>query len=213
MYRSGTAASMVGASALLIGWLALPSGLAAQQRFSLESQGGITLPASRLADVASAGPNVGLKLAYQVRSSLTVNLVGDVDFLNGERLQSATRAPDMRLWHYGLGVEKQLLPAGMRKVSVAANLAAGATTFASDEFAAGSGGLRDFNHTYFTTSGGLRVGYTLSRKITTFVGGRAYWMNTDKEDTAAFAALDPDRVRAFDSAWAIPVVAGVNVKL
>jgi hypothetical protein len=198
---------------MLFCWLVLAPGAAAQQRFSVESQGGITLPASRLAHLTSAGPNVGLTLAYHVRPSLTLSLVGDVDFLNGERLESATRAPDMRLWHYGLGLEKQLRPAGVRRLAVAANLGAGATTFASDEFAAGSANPRDFKHTYFTTSGGLRVGYTVSGKVTTFVGGRAYWMNTDKEDTAALAALDPDRVKAFDSAWTVPVVAGINVKL
>lgn len=211
-YRGGKAALIGVAVALFTCLLVVPGAALAQSRFSVESQGGVALPASRLADLTDAGANVGLQFAYHVRPTVTLNLIGDVDFLNGQRLSNSARSPDMRLWHYGLGVEKRFKPAGMKKVSIAASLGAGATTFASDEFGATSS-RRDFNQTYFSTNGGLRLGYAVNRSVTTFVGSKAYWMNTDRKDTAALAALDPASVKSFSSAWTIPVVAGVNVKL
>lgn len=216
-------------AAILVSALVLPTNAWAQSRksgatrqetekkFTVESAAGITLPASSLGDIADPGPNVGLQLGYAVTRRLALNVIGDVDFLNGAGLSAGAQAPDMRLWHYGAGLDASLLrPSGVarspKRWSLRANIGVGATTFDSDKFSVGAQ-ERSFNHTYFTTGGGLRLGYSVSSRLNTYISSRAYWMAMDKNHTEALAALDPDKVRAFDSGWTFPVTAGFSLRM
>ena len=229
MFSRKAVRSCVAVASVIMVWaLLLPNSAAAQRtnrsgtrqepekKFMLESAGGIALPASRLADVADPGPNVGLQLGYSINRRLALNLLGDVDFLNGADVSAGTQAPDMRLWHYGAGLEANLLrPVAGRSAnrwSLRANIGLGATTFNSDRFSAGNA-EQDFNHTYFTTGGGLRIGYAVTPRFTTYVGSRAYWMAMDKGDTEALAALNPAKIRPFDSGWTFPVTAGFSWRM
>lgn len=208
MKMQSKALALVAAGMLTV--LALPA--SAQQKFAVDGQGGIAMPAGRLADVTDLGPNFGLQVSYRLRPALAINLFGDLDLLSGDELAAGVTAPDFRLWHYGLGLHADMLPRRMQKWSLGGSLGIGATTFASDEF--GPTAARDtYKHTYFTTSGGLRLGYSVTPNVTTFVGGKAYFMITDEKDTEALAALDPDRIKTFGSAWTFPVTAGLNVRL
>ncbi len=186
----------------------------AQQKVIVGTEGGVALPASRLAKLTDAGPSFGLKVGYQVHPRIAVNVLGDVDVLNGATL-TAARAPDMRLWHYGAGVEAGLLPASAKRWSLNAGIGIGATTFDSDKFVIDPDDdtRSGFSETYFTTTGSVRVGYAVNRRLTTYIGSKAFWMATDREDTAMLAALDPTRAKAFSSAWTFPVTAGLNYKL
>lgn len=194
-----------------------PTHQVGEKKFSVESAAGITLPASSLGDIADPGPNVGLQVGYAVSRRLALNVIGDVDFLNGAGLSAGAQAPDMRLWHYGAGLDASLLQAGAaarwpKRWSLRANIGVGATTFDTDKFSVGAQ-ERSFNHTYFTTGGGLRLGYAVSSRLNTYVSSRAYWMAMNKKDTEVLAALDPDKVRAFDSGWTFPVTAGFSLRM
>ncbi len=198
----------------LFALLAWSTQIEAQQRLIVGTEGGVALPASRLATLTDAGPSFGVKVGYRVHPRITVNVLGDLDVLNGASL-TAVSAPDMRLWHYGAGVEAGLLPARVKRWSLNTGIGIGATTFDSDRFVVdpSSNERSDFSHTYFTTTGSVKLGYDVNRRLTTYVGGKAFWMNTDRDDTAELAALDPSRAKAFSSAWTFPVTAGLNYKL
>lgn len=72
--------------------------------------------------------------------------------------------------------------------------------------------VNEFSETYFTANGGLRVGYDIGENLNVFVDGQAYLMFTDEEDTAVFEAFDPG-IDAFDTAWTIPVTAGLRIRI
>ncbi len=204
----------VTASALLLAVLLVGAGQAtAQQKLMFDSEGGVAFPTSKLAKLTDAGPSFGIKVGYQVHPRIAFNIMGDVDVLNGAEL-TGVRAPDMRLWHYGAGLEAGLLPANVKRWSIRTNLGLGATTFDSDEFVTGPGSsVGDFSHTYFTTTGGVKLGYAVNRKLTTYVSGKAHWMATNREDTEVLAALDPSKAKTFNNAWTFPVTAGFNLKI
>lgn len=191
--------------------IGLPAGLAGQGRVSFEGQGGISMPTGRLADVVDPGPNAGVQLAYRVSPRVALNLDGDVDLFSGVRLDSEIRAPDMRLWRYGGGLSADLLPSS--RWSLVTSAGAGVTRFSSDEFTVqGSTEEQRFRHTYFTSNAGLKLGYALGPRVTTYVGARGVWSAVDETDSEALAALDPTRLRPFGSSVTVPVTVGVNVK-
>lgn len=190
--------------------ICMPAGLAGQGRVSLEGQGGISLPTGRLADLVEAGPNAGLQLAYRVSPRVALNLDGDVDLLNGVRLDPELRAPDLRLWRYGGGLSADLLPRG--RWSLVTSAGAGVTRFSSDEFTPPGSTEQKFQHTYFTSNAGLKLGYALGPRVTTYVGARGVWAAADETDSEALAALDPARLRPFGSSVTVPVTVGLNVK-
>ena len=185
--------------------------LAGQGKVSFEGQGGVALPAGRLADFVDPGLNTGLGLTYQLSPRVALVVDGGVDVLNGVVLGGQARAPDMRLWRYGGGVAANVLPVG--RWSLVTSLGAGATRFSSDEFSPpGTAEPRTFEHTYFTSNAGLKLGYGLGSRITTYVGARGVWAAASQSDTEALAELDPASLRPFGSAITVPVTVGLNLR-
>lgn len=216
---------LTGAAAFGLFWLAVPAGAQTpgfgNGKFSVEGRGGIAVPASDLHEIYDLGPSFGLGAAYYPIRWLGIRVDGDVDILNGKDaadLSGGTQAPDMRLWHYSAGLEVRPLLAGSTptRFTIVANIGAGATTIDTDDFAAGTIGLAgapDFNQTYFSANGGLKVGYDATTRLNVYVGGQAYLMVTDDRDTRTFAQFDT-RVdpNGFSTAWTFPVYGGVRFK-
>jgi len=189
-----------------------PVDAAAQDKLTVDARGGVAVPASDLADLFDVGPSVGVGLAYRLTSRVSLRLDGDVDILNGASGPGGD-GPDMNIYHYNAGVAVNLIGADTRGWNVDVNVGAGASTFDSDSFQV-NGTIRDFSETYFTTNGGVRVGYDVSRSLNVFVGGQAYLMVTDDSDTAVFAQINPAAdPNGFDTAWTFPITAGVALHL
>jgi len=189
-----------------------PGYAAAQSRLTVDARGGVAVPASDLADLFDVGPSFGAGLAYRLTPRVSLRLDGDVDILNGASGPGGD-GPDMNIYHYNAGVAVKLIGANTQGLNVDVNVGAGASTFNSDSFQV-NGTVRDFSETYFTTNGGVRVGYDVSRSLNVFVGGQAYLMVTDDADTAVFAQINPAAdPNGFDTAWTFPVTAGVALRL
>jgi hypothetical protein len=186
----------------------------AQQGISVEARGGIAIPTSDLSDLADEGPSFGVGVSFPLNSRLSVRVDGDVDILSGKDASGTDpEGPDMNLYHYGAGLEYALVQPGDSRWGLDVNIGAGATTFDVDEFDV-MGTPVDFSETYFTANGGLTLGYQVSRSVSVFIGGQAFIMFADEDDTAIFAAINSEIDPAgFDTAVTIPLTAGFKIAL
>ncbi len=162
-----------------------------------------------LADLADVGASFGAGASYNVHPRIALRIDGDVEILTGADLASGGEAPDMTLFQYNGGVEVSVLEPGTSRWRVLVNGGAGATTIDSDEFGGAPAG--DFNETYFTVNGGLKVGYDVTPHVNVFVDGQIYVaFGDDEDDTAALAALSPE-FDAFDTFTSFPIYGGFRI--
>jgi hypothetical protein len=185
---------------------------AAQQKLSIEGHGGIAIPTSDLADLEDAGPSFGVGLTYDLSPRIAIRVAGDVDILGGvDSDGSGPEAPDMNIYHYNAGLGFRLLDPEAGRVTLDVNVGAGLSTLDVDSFSVG-GQTVDFSETYFTANGGLKLGYDVAPGVNVFVGGQAYLIFSDGEDTAVFGQLRSD-VDTFDTAWTRPLTVGLPIRI
>ncbi len=209
-------AARIAAFGLAVGLTTMirPLDAQAQQRLSLEGRGGIAVPAGDLANLQDVGPSIGVGLVYQLSPRVSLRLDGDVDFLSGVDADgSGLEAPDLNIYHYTAGLEVKLLDSEASPWHLDANVGAGASTLDFDDFTV-AGTPIDFTETYFTATGGLKLAYAVSRNVDVFLGGQAFLLFTDEDDTAVFSALRSDiDPNGFDNAWTFPITAGLRIGL
>ncbi len=174
---------------------------------------GIAVPVGELRDLNDPGLAVGAEVGYQINPRISIRVLGDADFLQDRTLSGTLIGPHTRLWHYTAGVAAHVLDPDRSRISILVSGGAGASTLDTDDFQIGSDPSEDFTETYFTADGGIRFGYTFSRKLSTFVGGQAFLVTTDKADTERLAAIDPTRLSPFSTAWTFPVMAGFTLRV
>ena len=205
-HQAGTAAM----AALLVFGMVGTAG--AQQGISVEARGGIAIPTSDLSDLADSGPSFGVGINFPLNNRLSLRVDGDVDLLSGNDASgTGPEGPDINLYHYGAGLEYALVEQGASRWGIDINVGAGATTFDADDFDV-MGTTVDFSETYFTANGGLTLNYRVSPSVNVFLGGQAFIMFADEDDTAVFAAINSDIDPAgFDNVVTIPVTAGFQV--
>lgn len=186
----------------------------AQQGVTIEARGGIAIPTSDLSDLTDEGPSFGVGVNFPLTNRISVRVDGDADLLSGKDASGTGPAgPDINLYHYGAGLEFALVQPGASRWGIDVNVGAGATTFDSDEFDV-MGTMVDFSETYFTANGGLTLGYQVSERINVFVGGQAFIMFADEDDTAIFSAINSELDPAgFDNVVTIPLTAGFKIAL
>lgn len=190
---------------------------------TVDARGGIAVPVGDLGDLTDVGPTVGLGIAYRVAPRVSIRVDGDLDFYSGADFSAVsaeqTAAPDMTLWHYSAGVEYDFTRPGTQGWQLTANVGLGATIFDTDPFVEEpvenpeTGQIEaDFNETYFTANGGLKLGYSVHERVSVYGGAQWYMSFTDETDTAVFAALSPTEAKAFDMAHSVPLTLGVELK-
>lgn len=186
----------------------------AQQGVSIEARGGIAIPTSDLSDLADEGPSFGVGISFPLNNRLSVRIDGDVDLLSGKDASgTGPEGPDINLYHYGAGLEYALVQPGASRWGIDINVGAGATTFDADDFDV-MGTMVDFSETYFTVNSGLTLGYQVSPSINVFIGGQAFIMFADEDDTAIFSAINSELDPAgFDNVATIPLTAGIKIAL
>lgn len=175
--------------------LAFP--VAGQQPLALELRGGVGLPAFDLADRADPGPAVGLDLSYRIAPRLSVVAGGDVELLQGDELRDrGPRAPDLNVWHYGAGLEAQLLDPRLTYWRLSLGAGAGGTTFD----ASGSAG----SETDVSVYGSLELGWEASREVVFFAGLDSWVAFAGSEAVGAGGG-------GSDALWSFPVTGGVRL--
>ena len=210
------------ATGVLLGVLALPHAAQAQRAgggsnpFDIDARAGVTLPASDIGDVADPGASFGLGLTYWFHHRLGVRLNGDLGLLSGldaDETGTSSESPDIDVWRYTLGIVGRITPPASRW-DITANLGAGGVSYSSDEFEGGPVAGQDLSETYFSGTGGVRIGYDVTPSIGLFVGAQAYYDFLDEDDTAAFAQAVPSEVdEGLESGWTFPIQGGIKIKL
>lgn len=168
---------------------------AAQQPLAFELRAGAGLPAFDLADVADPGFAVGLDLSHRVGDRVSVVAGGDVEFLSGEG-DGVAVGPDLTVWHYGAGLEAQLLDPLRTYWRLSLGGGAGGTTF---DVSDGGGSETDFS-----VYGNLELGYEVSREADLFLGVRS-WLAFAGDDGAVSGPSGADAL------WSFPVTGGVRL--
>lgn len=172
------------------------------RNLSVEGRAGMGIPGGDLANVEDPGFSAGLGVSYRVASRLRLRADADLETLLGAAPASASSAyPDLKLWHYGAGLELELLRPIVVPWLVSAGVGVGATTWKFHQVP----GTR----TYLTTSGFVRAAYSPLPLVDLFVQGRAYLMFTSPGDFAVLGQPSP----ISDRAWSFPVQAGVALHL
>lgn len=186
---------------------------AAQEKLAVDARGGIAVPASDLAELEDVGASFGVGLSYRLTPRIALRLDGDADILSGTDDEvSGSSAPDMNIYHYGAGLGLAILDPSRSRWALDVNVGAGGSTFDVDTFSAG-GSTVDFSETYVTTYGGLTIGYDVSPNVSVFTRGQAYLALTDEEDTAVFSQISSEiDAGGFDTAWTIPITAGISFR-
>lgn len=170
------------------------------RNLSVEGRAGYAVPGGKLADVEDGGFTAGLGVSYRIADRIRVRADGDLETLLGKVQPSLlTSYSDLKLWHYGAGVDVELLRPILIPWRITAGVGAGATTFDFDQATSTS--------TYLTTSGFARVGYSPLPLVDLFVQARAYLMFTSPED---FTAMGAD---IGDTTWSFPLQGGVALHL
>lgn len=213
------------ALAALLAWL--PAQADAQEGdFFIEGRGGIALGLGDVSELTEPGPTFGAELGYWVQDRLALTVGGDASLLPGEdRAPSegvAIDVPDMQIYHYTAGVQIAVTPRE-NPFSVRFGGGVGATTYQTDAFPASFiDGLPmgveapedgEFSETQLTFQGNLSVGWDVSPRFGIFAGVRPYLGLTDRGETEFFhQAVSAVDERGFETAWDLPLHAGVNVE-
>lgn len=209
----GSAPAALAASAALAAAAVItsPGGVEAQNRVGFEGRAGAGLPAFDLADRADAGPAVGLDLTYALTDRVALVAGGDVEFLEGAGATGTDRQlPDLTAWHYGAGIEAQLLDPVTTYWRLTTGAGLGGSTYDAD------GGE---SRSAFSVYGSLELGYELSTEADLFLGVKSWLGFAGQEDVAildeqpldiVFPPTDP--LHGVDEvAWSFPVMAGLRL--
>ena len=160
---------------------------------TLDGGFGVGLPAGDLGDAFDPGVAGDLGVGVRLNPRISLRLDGGAEFLSLEEDVSsfAGTASDLTLWHYGATVGLDLVPPMRTPFRVTALLGGGGTTLEFRD--------TDRTETYPSVNGGLRLGYQVDENVKLFADGRARLAITDEEDLGT------------ESAWSIPLTAGVEI--
>ena len=193
----------------------LPSQLDAQQLDSdiqnrdlkLTVRAGPSMPAADLAEITNDfGTALGAEVALPLSQRVSLSVDGNVDMFNGATILN----PDMRLWHYGAGLDVETTPEDT-PWSVVLSGGVNATTMDSDAYDPADVDSGDFTETYLGVNGGVQIGYEINRSVEVAVRGATFFAFADEEETAALTDLSG--TEAFGTAVTVPLTAAVNIRI
>lgn len=207
----------------LAGLVSLPGAAARAQEVSLEPRLGVVIPVGELESFADAGvagglgagirihPRVGLRVDLEL-GHLGVDLSGEstgADGGSGASLQLG----DVRVWRYTVGFEGDLIVPGLSPLTLVVGAGAGGASLRADRTASVPEGFAALTEpsTFATARAGVRVGWDLSRRWNAFASleGSALFTGEASPSETVPPGLLVDR----GTLWAIPLTAGVRVRL
>lgn len=203
---------------ILVLWGAVspPAALRAQSasdRVAVDPRVGVAFPVGALADVNEFGAAGGLGLAYYfhphiaVRGDVALSVLDDRSPAPGTVL-----APTLSLFHFNGGIQFDFPRSKFQDapLSFRWNLGFGGTRMsATRDFPSGED--VDFQHTYVTLNSGGKIGWEFTETVTAFVGGEAYLIFADEEETAELVKRAP-AAEPFGASWAVPLTLGVELE-
>lgn len=224
-------------TAAAVAALLATSGLSAQDdaapgpapgTISFDLGGGVGIAAGQFEEIVDGGGSAGGGVSYHVSRVLALRGGADVQFFEKGTDDAGVTFSDVRVIHFGGGIEINFLPAERRANAAnpwTGNIAvgAGASNIRADEFTAG-GLTLEFDQTYFSAHGMAKLGYQATPTVNVFLEPKVYLVAADETETAVFnqiseavspppAGADPLNVQPFDTAWMLPIHLGVRISL
>lgn len=174
--------------------------------------GGVALPLSNFGDYFKLGPTVGLDVGYPLRSSVDLKLDLDMDLINRHDFYAT---PRMTLWRYRVGVEADLLgDQGDDITLLRAHVGAGGTTYRSTEFWVESRPTVEGERiakTYFTATGGVRVGLRTGSGLIWWLSGKLNWSPINDDDSEILREAARNELGPLGSATSVAVTLGFSL--
>ena len=198
-------------SHILLGVLsvaAAPALASAQSSLEIEVRGGVASAVEELNHYTDPGAIVGVGIGWRLSDRLALWADGDLEVMS-EDLAGTVVLPSTYLWHTHGGLELGLVQSDTSPWYVQAKGGAGATIMDTERFFEGGD---DFLHTYFSVSGGLRIGYRYSERVDVGVLGQAFVTFAEETETAELAGLSP-LLTAFDQAVSFPAQAFLRLRM
>lgn len=206
---------LVRRSSVVLLFLAVASVTSAQAQererdFSVRFQSGVTMPVGDFDRFFRFGPSFGVDVVYPLRDRLDALLDLDLDIVNKHAVYPTPRS---RLWRYRLGLEGDLLGERSGSLALKAYGGAGLTTFRSERFfvEARPDEPADFDRTYLTGTGGLRLGFGAGAGLRGWLSGEYNWTLADEDDTRILSEAARNEVPAFGSASSVGVTLGFSL--
>jgi hypothetical protein len=182
----------------------------AQLRWALE--GGVAVPMFSFGEYFEYGPTVGLDVAYPVMPRLDAKLDLDLDVINRHEFYPL---PVIKLWRYRVGVEADVLgDSGSDRLLLRTGAGVGASTFRSSEFWVESRPTIDgqrITKTYFTATGGMRVGVRTGVGLVWWLGGQLNWSPVDEANGGLLEEAARHSLSPIGSATSATITLGFNL--
>lgn len=187
--------------------------------WTAEAGGGIAVPLGITREVQDLGPLAEAAVGYRVHPRVTLRAEGGLSFLQGAPAPAGGRAmPNMTIYH-ALGGADVLLLGVSSRASLSASLGAGAAVYDTEGYEGtvenpATGTVEgDFNQTWFTGSGRLKLHYVVGTGARIYVAAGARASLADEEETAVFGVFDRAAgSQGTDVVWTLPLSAGVQVR-
>lgn len=185
--------------------------------FGLDASAGVALPAGELANVLDAGASLAGGVTYHLDRRFGIWAGADLQWMAGATDAAGTVFPDMRVLHAALGGELNVFGGydlrddpDPQPFVTTLRLGVGLTDFSTEEaLDGGAPSPVTFDPTELSFHGGLTAGWQATPRVKVYLGSVAHLAITDRAETSAYAALSPE-VGTFDTAWVVPVRAGVR---
>ena len=204
MHTRRNSRSFITAAALL----AIPVALSAQDpdaylgddesmmsHLELEAGAGIGMSAADLAAYTQPGLAVGAGAGFWVSPHVAVRVDGDFSALGGDAsgIETATTTPDMNIFHFGAGLEFDLMgrDAAQSPWTVQMNAGAGGSTVDTENFLDITDEDRDLTETVANLNAGAEIGREISEDIMLTLAGQAFYMFLDEDKFNNLAELRP----------------------
>lgn len=178
----------------------------------VEPGAGIVLPTGDIGEIYDPGPAFEVGLSRWIAGPVHASVDFDLGLLSGVD-DVAAEIPDLRTWSFTGGLEVDVVDRRTSPWRITPEITAGAVRFDSDALDVDQDGRPDdLSDTYFTASGGLRAGRSISDRVGVYLSGTAQLLFADEEDTAVFEELDPS-LEAFGTVITVPVTAGIRISI
>ena len=157
----------------------------------LEARGGLALPVGSLKEFADPGALVGAGAALWLNDHVAVRLDGDAEILGGKSTEALPDTPDMRLYHYGAGLEFDVVGRAATEVwSLETTVGAGGTVLDTDPFVeTDENRMEDVTRTFPNVNAGFAVGRTVAEDVKVSLGSRLFYTFLDDDDLDLLSRL------------------------
>lgn len=204
----------VAAAATLIAFLTPTTAQGQDNPWNVGAQIGLGVPAANTSDLVNTGLSGGFHGTYYLNSRVGLTGAVDLGTYPGKDVDRPTREslPDIDFYHYTAGLEFRIVRPQTSSVDLNVNLRFGGSTMDSDPVPTKIGPLRRVTESYFSASGGARLGVDVAENVNLFLSGQYYQIFTDEGETFGLGNVI-GQSSGFSSMGTFPLTIGFRARI